>query len=499
MSTTGPEGTATTEKARAGERDDSSGTSLPEMIKASHDAATHLVGLTFTEAATSGDPRRALRAADTAVAVISAHMYAVQTSVYPMARRRLPDSRPRIAELCAQGRETASVLRGISQYIQGDVHRPDESMGRLRERLAELEEQHIAAEEALVADLDKALSPDDRRRMATAFRRSMRRAPTRPHPHLPRTAVVGSLVLRLAGSWDHILDTMDARIAADGPVRAPAPAGLWGWYLLGRPVPPPVAPPPVAPPLSGRPPALPRRRGRGRAGPEASGGRVGSQPGRCEGFSIACMGRARAQRVALADLLDEVGPAQATLCAGWTAHDLVAHLVTRDRVPYALPGFVIKSLHGVTAMAERATMRGDTFPDLVRIFRDGPPWWHPTRFGLVDDAANLVEFFVHHEDVRRARPGWSGSQLDDGMQRALWRSFQMFGRAAYRRSAVGVVAERADGPGRVVLRRGAGEVTLVGNPAELLLFAFGRRDHAVVDVHGDNGVVAAFTGGEASR
>ncbi|WP_239331678.1 hemerythrin domain-containing protein [Frankia sp. CiP3] len=239
MSTTGPGRTATTEKARAGERDDSSGMPLPEMIKASHDAATHLVGLTFTEAATSGDPRRALRAADTAVAAISAHMYAVQTSVYPMARRRLPDSRPRIAELCAQGRETASVLRGISQYIQGDVHRPDESMGRLRERLAELEEQHIAAEDILVADLEKALSPDDRRRMAAAFRRSMRRAPTRPHPHLPRTAVVGSLVLRLAGSWDHILDTMDARIAADGPVRAPAPAGLWGWYLLGRPVPPP--------------------------------------------------------------------------------------------------------------------------------------------------------------------------------------------------------------------------------------------------------------------
>ncbi len=204
------------------------------------------------------------------------------------------------------------------------------------------------------------------------------------------------------------------------------------------------------------------------------------------------MGRARVQRVTLADLLDEVGPAQATLCDGWTAHDLVAHLVTRDRVPHALPGLAIKWLHGVTVAAERSTMRGDTYPNLVEIFRGGPPWWHPARVGPVDDATNLVEFFVHHEDVRRARPGWERPLLDAGTQLALWRSFQLFGRAAYRRSAVGVIAERADGPGRVVLRRGAGNVTLVGDPAELLLFAFGRRDHAVVDIHGDNGVVTAF-------
>ncbi|WP_322760356.1 hemerythrin domain-containing protein [Frankia sp. Cr2] len=213
--------------------------SLCEMIGASHDDATQLVKLTFTEAATSGDPRRALRAADTAVAAISAHMYSVQTSIYPVARRRLPDSRPRIAELCAQGRETSSVLRGMSQHIQGDVHRPGESMRTLRERLAELEEQHIAAEDTLVADLEQALSPDERRRLVTSFRRSMRRAPTRPHPYIPRTAVVGGLALRFAGSWDHVLDTMDARVAAGGRVRAPAPAGLWGWYLLGRPVPSP--------------------------------------------------------------------------------------------------------------------------------------------------------------------------------------------------------------------------------------------------------------------
>ncbi len=140
-------------------------------------------------------------------------------------------------------------------------------------------------------------------------------------------------------------------------------------------------------------------------------------------------------------------------------------------------------------------MRSHTFPALVEMFRDGPPWWHPTRFGLLDDATNLVEFFVHHEDVRRVRPGWERPVLDTGTQGALWKSLGMIGRAAYWRSAVGVIAERADGPGRTVLRRGVGEVTLVGDPGELVLFAFGRRDHSVVDIHGDEGAVAAFKEG----
>jgi hypothetical protein len=163
-------------------------------------------------------------------------MYAAQISIYPIVRRHLPDSQPQIAELSAQAREISSVLRGISQHIQGDVHRPGESMGRLREHLVDLEERHIAIEDTVVADLEKALSPDDRHRIVASFRRATRWAPTRPHPHLPPTAA-GGLILRVAGRWDHVLDIMDARPATSGPARIPVPTGLWGWYLLGRPVP----------------------------------------------------------------------------------------------------------------------------------------------------------------------------------------------------------------------------------------------------------------------
>ncbi|WP_052914382.1 hemerythrin domain-containing protein [Protofrankia coriariae] len=212
--------------------------SLLGLVRAAHDHIDDLVARTFSAVATSEDPRRPLRAADTAVAAISAHMYAVQTAVYPVARRHLPPAGQACAtELRMVARETESVTRGISQYIQGDMHQPNESMRMLRERLAELGERHVALEESMLADLDEVLSGPERRRAASAFERSVRRAPTRSHPHLPRTIGIGGLMLRVAGSWDHVLDAMDARVAAETPPRTPVPVGLWGWYLLGGPAP----------------------------------------------------------------------------------------------------------------------------------------------------------------------------------------------------------------------------------------------------------------------
>ncbi len=236
MTAAGSGGVRPEEEAGSGERVQPAASPL-SLVRASHDHINDLVGLTFSAATTPGDPRRPLRAADMVVAAISIHMYAVQTAVYPMARRRLPDRRACFTELHTVARETESVTRGISQHIQGDVHRPNESMQTLRERLAELEEQHVAIEDPMIAELDETLSGPELRRVVTLFERSVRRAPTRPHPHLPRTAALSGLMLRAAGSWDHVLDAMDARVAAGTPARAPVPAGLWGWYLLGRPLP----------------------------------------------------------------------------------------------------------------------------------------------------------------------------------------------------------------------------------------------------------------------
>jgi uncharacterized protein (TIGR03085 family) len=187
------------------------------------------------------------------------------------------------------------------------------------------------------------------------------------------------------------------------------------------------------------------------------------------------------ERAALADLLDELGPDAPTCCAGWDTAHLAAHLAVRDRRPDALPGFGLEQLAaGLGAWSHRLEdrLRSTTpFGDLVARVRSGAPVWSPMAWPPLAQAVDTVEFAVHHEDVRRARPGWSPRPLPRGDQDRLWGAVRLFAR----RHPGGLVLRRTDSPG-VEHRVGRGTATLAGEPLELLLWLTGRRDVARVDV-----------------
>ncbi|HLG66736.1 MAG TPA: TIGR03085 family metal-binding protein [Acidimicrobiales bacterium] len=194
---------------------------------------------------------------------------------------------------------------------------------------------------------------------------------------------------------------------------------------------------------------------------------------------------ARSEREALSALLEEVGPDAPTLCEGWQTADLAAHLVLRDRRPDAAAGIVIKALAGHTQRVQRRLRDSRSWPDLVATVRRGPPL--PVRIAAVDAQVNTAEYFVHHEDVRRARPGWEPRDLPVGEEQALWARLKGLSRLVFRRSPVGVVLD-APGHGTTVARRakdGGSSVTISGPPSELVLFASGRDAVARVELHGD--------------
>jgi uncharacterized protein (TIGR03085 family) len=104
----------------------------------------------------------------------------------------------------------------------------------------------------------------------------------------------------------------------------------------------------------------------------------------------------------------------------------------------------------------------------------------------VDTAANTVEFFVHHEDVRRATPRWVPRQLDAELENDLWSAFRRGASLLARRSPAGLVL-RPDGHSRLAVKHpGAGQptVTASGSLGELVLFASGRQAHSVVQLDG---------------
>jgi uncharacterized protein (TIGR03085 family) len=198
---------------------------------------------------------------------------------------------------------------------------------------------------------------------------------------------------------------------------------------------------------------------------------------------------ARAERAALSDTLETTDPARPTLCEGWSARDLLAHLLVRERQPWSAVGAVVPVLAPVTEQAMRG-YAATPWPQMVEELRTGPPAWSPYRIGRVAEAANGAEFYVHHEDVRRGEPGWEPRPADEGRDGALWALVTRMGRLLYRRSPVGVVVRRPSGE-QAVIKTGKGLVTIEGEPGEILLHGFGR-DAVRVDLRGEPADVAAL-------
>lgn len=189
---------------------------------------------------------------------------------------------------------------------------------------------------------------------------------------------------------------------------------------------------------------------------------------------------ARQERAALCDLLGEVGPDHPTLCEGWTTQDLAVHLVVREGRPDAGLGILVPGLSGYTAGVSRRIKEGSSYEALVERLRAGPPAWSPFR--PLDEQANLAEFFVHHEDVRRAAPGWAPRELDPAFAEKLWKRVGM-AKMLLRKAPTGVVLRRPGGR-TVVARDAEPSVTVEGEPGELVLWAFGRDEQAKVSYDG---------------
>lgn len=202
------------------------------------------------------------------------------------------------------------------------------------------------------------------------------------------------------------------------------------------------------------------------------------------------MTTARDERLALCDLMEQLGPTAPTLCEGWLTKDLAAHLVLRERRPDAAAGILVKPLAGYTAKVQQQ-LATQPYVKLIELVRTGPPRWSPTRLATADRMANTIEMVVHHEDVRRAQPGWSPREADPARDYDVWDRISFLGHLAVRKAPVGVSIERPGGLD-YSLKPGDRRVTVFGEPIELALLLTGRRAVARVELRGAPGDVEAF-------
>jgi uncharacterized protein (TIGR03085 family) len=210
------------------------------------------------------------------------------------------------------------------------------------------------------------------------------------------------------------------------------------------------------------------------------------------------MGWARTEKNALVDTLRRAAPEAGTLCEGWSTRRLLAHLVLRAQDQLAAVGDAVRRAEpGQEKYLGRLADGAQTpegYAGLVDRFVAGPPRWSPLSWAT--EQVNLIEYVVHHEDVRRGGPRPAEPRaLPPAQDRALWKQLPLMARLRFRRSPVPVVLARPEG---ATSRVGKGTeqqeepVVLTGKPVELALYVTGRRGAARVQVSGPPAAVEAF-------
>jgi uncharacterized protein (TIGR03085 family) len=119
------------------------------------------------------------------------------------------------------------------------------------------------------------------------------------------------------------------------------------------------------------------------------------------------------------------------------------------------------------------------YTGLIGKLRSGPPY----PFRLIDAQMNLMEYFVHFEDVRRAEDGWEPRQnaaLDTG----LWPMARRGARLMARHLNGAGLELVAPGFGNVIARSGEPRIVVTAGPQELILLLFGRKKAARLKIEG---------------
>jgi uncharacterized protein (TIGR03085 family) len=202
------------------------------------------------------------------------------------------------------------------------------------------------------------------------------------------------------------------------------------------------------------------------------------------------------ERIELVDTLRITDPDATTLCDGWSAAHLVAHLVLRERSVSELVGRLpSERARGLARRTVEDTLRSRSYSELIDDFAAGPPPWSPFAFPPVREAVNLLEYVVHHEDVRRGAPGWVPRVLPPERLRAVWSRLRVGARLTMRAAPVPV---RLVWPehGSVSVGRGEAAVTVTGAPVELALVAFGRQSASRAEFTGPDDAVARVRSAE---
>jgi hypothetical protein len=173
------------------------------------------------------------------IAATSRHLAAVDEALLPEVARRLPDGRQRVKEYLHEARLLEQVLVRLKARAYGELHIAHLPWSQMWADVRRQLTGHNAKEQELTRELTAQLDRQGCEKLADRVYRAELRAPTRAHPYLPHTGVLGTAARRVWTVADRFWDTAEGR-----EIPAPVPPqpkdhshdSLLSQYLVGEPL-----------------------------------------------------------------------------------------------------------------------------------------------------------------------------------------------------------------------------------------------------------------------
>ncbi|MGY2876070.1 hypothetical protein ACVW00_003260 [Marmoricola sp. URHA0025 HA25] len=147
---------------------------------------------------------------DLFLAATCKHVMALESVLVASAKREVADTEWR--ELSGACHRLQLALRTMHARRRGSAQFVRIPWAGIRRDVAECLEALLAAEGSAIARLEAVLPEDHAARIADRLAQAELRAPTRPHPHLPRRGLQGRIARRAASRADAFWDGVQGRV-----------------------------------------------------------------------------------------------------------------------------------------------------------------------------------------------------------------------------------------------------------------------------------------------
>jgi hypothetical protein len=210
-------------------------TVLQEELQHKHDELVGRLARARSIIARPEQTRRGCPPIDQFNAGTSRHLHAVDEALLPAVSAHVENGSALVHEYLPTARHLEVLLFHVKAHEYGSTWETTHDWPTL---WGEVEQALVAQqvkEEELVSHLAEEASDDVLVLVAGRMTVAERRAPSRPHPHLPHTGLTGKLVRRVARPVDAIWDSVEGRSVGNPKPLPHKEPGLFWQYLLGDP------------------------------------------------------------------------------------------------------------------------------------------------------------------------------------------------------------------------------------------------------------------------